>query len=444
MATMHTDPGPAGLPVLVVPYDEDAVHPMALAEAAAGVCRLCFAVDRRVPALATLAPLLARLGTVVGIGGCSREAAVDRIAAAAPDGVLALSERAMPLVAAIAERLDQPGPRPAMVPALTDKLAQRTALAAHGLAGPGCWPVDPGDPDALDALPADVRFPVVVKPRRGSGSRRTFAAASRAQLARLLEEDRSAAPVADPEAVSGELVVEEHVGGVPQPTAAFANYCSVELAGDGDHLAVVALTGRARLAEPFREAGLFLPDNLPPDEAEATGSAARTAVRALGAPAGCFHVEVKRTPDGPRVLEVNGRVGGGVPDLLRLVGGGFVLHRLAMRLALGEPLEAALEHTPVPVPTSGVAFRRFVQAPMGASTVAAIDGLDELRARPWIVELVTKRPPGAAVSWRLGTHDYVVSITGLAPDHDAYAARLAEVDRVVQVRYTRAMLANRA
>ena len=62
---------------------------------------------------------------------------------------------------------------------------------------------------------------------------------------------------------------------------------------------------------------------------------ATAALRALGVRTGGFHTEIKLTPDGPRVIEVNGRLGGGVPEML-LQASGESLMRLSMRVALGE------------------------------------------------------------------------------------------------------------
>lgn len=445
MGRNGSEAGPDGLPVLAVPYDEDAIQPMALAEAATGLCTLCFAIAPGAPGLGSLPQLMRRLGKVVELSSDDPEAGAERLAAELPAGVLCLSERALPLVAACCDRLGLPGPRPPEAAGLADKLAQRRAFAAHGLATPGCWPIDLLSDDPLASVPATARFPVVVKPRSGSGSRRTFAAANQAELADRLQAERAAlAPVTVEGPFGSAFVVEERLAGAPEPGTAFADYCSAELAGDGTDLVLLGLTGRLPLVEPFRESGLFTPSDLDAPLAEAVGTAACAAVEALGAPAGCYHVEVKLTPEGPRVLEVNGRVGGTVPDLFRLAGGDFAMFRLAIRLALGEPLRQALGARSAPISFDGVAFRRFLQAPLGASGVEAIDGLEELRRRPGIVEIATQRPPGSPVSWRLGTNDYVLQVTGTAPDHATMAERLAEIDRTVRIRYTRAMLANRA
>ena len=64
---------------------------------------------------------------------------------------------------------------------------------------------------------------------------------------------------------------------------------------------------------------------------------ATAALHALGVRTGGFHTEIKLTPDGPRVIEVNGRIGGGVPEML-FEASGVSIFNLSMRVALGEPV----------------------------------------------------------------------------------------------------------
>ena len=73
---------------------------------------------------------------------------------------------------------------------------------------------------------------------------------------------------------------------------------------------------RFPLAEPFRETGDFMPHPLETEEAETVVAVAIAAAEALGVRSGALHTEIKLTPDGPRIIEVNGRIGGGAIDAL--------------------------------------------------------------------------------------------------------------------------------
>jgi len=101
---------------------------------------------------------------------------------------------------------------------------------------------------------------------------------------------------------------------------------------------------------------------------------ASTAIEALGVSIGCLHSEIKLTPDGPRVIELNGRIGGGVPEML-LDATGVDLMQIALRLALGEEIVFST------MPSfSKVGYLLYVHAPFDMRRVAAVNGLDGLRA----------------------------------------------------------------
>ena len=136
-------------------------------------------------------------------------------------------------------------------------------------------------------------------------------------------------------ATAPDMVLEEYIADTaPCLGEGFANYLSVESvvsAGVVEHFAV---TGRFPLAPPFRETGFFIPADLTPTQRAAALDVASAAVRAVGVETGCLHTEIKFTPDGPRVIEVNGRLGGGVPLILEMATGASA-PRLAMEVALG-------------------------------------------------------------------------------------------------------------
>jgi carbamoyl-phosphate synthase large subunit len=65
-------------------------------------------------------------------------------------------------------------PRTQVVERANDKYATHLFLEQHGIVSPGAW--------LPEELPDDVPFPVLVKPRRGYGSRNIFVANDRAEL----------------------------------------------------------------------------------------------------------------------------------------------------------------------------------------------------------------------------------------------------------------------
>src|SRR5205814_5003685 len=129
------------------------------------------------------------------------------------------------------------------------------------------------------------------------------------------------------------FVVEEMLVG--RNELPFGNHVSVECLAQRGRIVAVAVTGKPPLAFPFREQGQFWPSHLAADEQQAVADLAVAALEALGVTTGLSHTEIKLTADGPRIIEINGRMGGYVNELCRR-SCGVDLVRTAARLALGE------------------------------------------------------------------------------------------------------------
>ena len=130
---------------------------------------------------------------------------------------------------------------------------------------------------------------------------------------------------------------------------------SVESLVAGGVISHLALTGRFPPAENFRETGFFIPAALDP------GSRSRPRPGDPGRrrPPGThrvLHTEIKSAPDGPRIIEVNGRVGGGVPEMLQRAAGINLVE-----LPLGSPW--ARLFVDGPVATDRIGYRFLLQPP---------------------------------------------------------------------------------
>jgi biotin carboxylase len=191
----------------------------------------------------------------------------------------------------------------------------------------------------------------------------------------------------------------------------------------------IAINGRFPVAWPFRETGFFIPAVLNEEDARAVLDLASAAVRSLGFELGCTHTEIKLTPDGPRVIEVNGRLGGGVPEMVHLVTGAN-LFEVACRLAAGEDVrfDSLLS-------CNEVAYLFYVQAPAGSRRVESIDGIELLQSCPGVEEVRLNHPPGSVVDWHAGNHDYVFSVLGVTSSHDALIETARNLDEKVVISY---------
>ncbi|GLX10014.1 ATP-grasp domain-containing protein [Microbispora sp. NBRC 16548] len=346
---------------------------------------------------ARYAALLESAGTVMTLTGDSH-ADGRALRAAGASGMVTFSEQELPVAAGLAAAAGLPFHSPETVERLTDKHLQRRAMREHGIETPASWLLrSPAD------WPRDVRLPAVLKPVRGEGSRNTHLVEDAAEGAAL------AGRLLDPEGAAAEegLVVEECLTGVPSEP--FGDYVSVESACAGDSIHTIGVTGKLPLLPPFRENGQFFPDTLDDAlRAEVIEMTERT-LRALGVRHGITHTEVKITDRGPRVIEVNGRIGGFINELY-LRATGMDLIEVAGRLALGQDVEPAVR------PRDGVFFQHYTRPLPEATRVVAIEGARSLTRIPGITARRQLVQPGTPLPGD-GKAVYLDLLVGDAPSH---------------------------
>lgn len=384
-----------------------------IADAASELCELVWLIDQSLADNALTARLLRKLGKVLDTAGQSTADVAAALRQYSPAGVVTFRDEDIVPLAALAAELGVEYQTPEAALKLVDKYLQRRAFDDAGLPTPRLWEVPAGrDPDALAQLAAEIEYPAVLKPRSGSGGRYTVPLKDGADLL-------SAVLALPPEAVRAPgMFVEQYLPGAPAPSP-FADYVSVETLVSRGRKSHLAITGRFPLAEPFRETGFFIPARLEETDARAVLELASSALEALGVTTGAFHTEIKFTPDGPRLLEVNGRLGGLVPEMLMLASGEMVI-RLAMRVALGETV---VFDRPIECARVGWAF--LVQPPYGVRRFVRIEDVDRLRDIPGVSRVHLNQEPGATLDMREGTRHYIYSAFGASPDHQA----LVGVDR---------------
>jgi biotin carboxylase len=410
-------------PLLAIPHGALSLPVFTSVQAAAGLCSILWLVDGDDPAVQADRRALERFGQVVDLAGLSPDRWSDAVAPFQPDGITTFSDHGMLGVARLAQDLGLRFHRPEVAERLTDKSVQREGLRRGGLPVPGSTVLQSGlVDDEARAVAGGVRFPAVLKPLHGTDSRTTARVDDVDEVVSVLRTLFSAA--------RPDMVIEEYLADTaPCLGEEFANYLSVESVVSTGRLEHFAVTGRLPLARPFRETGFFIPADLTAHQRAAALELASHAVRALGVEIGCVHTEIKFTPDGPQVIEVNGRLGGGVPLMLEMATGASA-PRLAMEVALGRPAESADL-----VPRNGIAFRLLIQPPVTARKVLAVDGLERVGRIQGVQSVTLHRPPGTEIDWRTGTNEYIYSVLGVADDYDQLRliARIAET--AVHVRF---------
>jgi biotin carboxylase len=278
------------------------------------------------------------------------EQAVERLAGAlGVDGIIAPgTDWPVAVAARVAERLGLPHPiTPQAAVFATNKIRQRERLAEAGVPQPRSFIVGGEDP-----LP-DVAFPCVVKAPDRQGQKGMTLVREPEELAAAVETARSAAR-------SGLALVEELVDGPEVTVVGFSV---------GGSFTALTVTDRVVAAPPAF--GVALAHVWPSHVQGQSPDVAAMAVAALGIENGPSYTQLRIGPDGPQVIEVAARLGGGHDAELAELATGVPLNDLAIDAALGLPLAA-----PRPEPCVGGAVTRFLVAPPGV--LQAVDVPDDL------------------------------------------------------------------
>jgi biotin carboxylase len=214
-------------------------------------------------------------------------------------GVLTFEELYTPAVCRIADFLGLPNFGADAVENCRDKHRTRRLLAAAGLPQPQSDYAE----DAAGAAQLADRFgyPVVVKPRGLAGSIGVLMAANPAELSGALDITLAAAATG----------AQRHAGGVLVEQLVEAPEVSVDCAVVAGAVTPLFLAHKRVAGAPYFEEVGQLVDACDPLLTEpAIVSTLHRAHSALGIHTGMTHTELKLTPEGPVILEVNARTGG--------------------------------------------------------------------------------------------------------------------------------------
>lgn len=303
------------------------------------------------------------------------------------DGIGTIDGFAGGFASRIARRLELPFHPVEATDRARDKHNARQACLRAGLAGPRFARIDgPGD---IEDAAGHVGFPAVLKPVTGVGSVQTFKVRDLDELRRRCAGILGTVEVARAGASAGlssdqawfnlmwsggtSLLLESWIEG-PK--------FDVDLVFDGGQAVYGRVTDDVLLCG-LRDVRRVAPSCLrPADEREITEYAA-ACVSALGFRRGAFNVEVKRTVEGPRLIEVNGRLGGySTTDIHQEVWGVDLVEQW-LRLSLDLPPRITprspacfVAESLLPSPRSGTVLRDdFLDRFPGQPNVVA--------ARPW-------------------------------------------------------------
>jgi biotin carboxylase len=218
------------------------------------------------------------------------------------DGVLTFWEFSVCEAARVAASLGLPGNPPAAVDAARSKVRTRELSARLGLPTPKAQRVC--SLDELFAAAADMGFPAVVKPEFGASAKGCVRVDDFESLPGVYKLVRDVvSPEQDDWFRAGtDLLLEQYLDGVE---------FDVDLILEDGECVFSSVSQNWPTAEPsFQETGLHLPPDHNKRAVRDLVDLSVQTVQAFGFRRGVLHVEGKCTSRGPRVIEVNARMGG--------------------------------------------------------------------------------------------------------------------------------------
>ncbi|TDD38267.1 ATP-grasp domain-containing protein [Saccharopolyspora elongata] len=337
------------------------------------------------------------------------------------DGVLTSCDYYLPAAAKAAERLGLPGAPPDAVERACSKDLTRKALREAGVPGPAFALAETasGLEEAAEAL----GYPLVIKPvdlcagmfvRRVDGPDQLREAHNELLEFPVNARGQRRNPV---------VLLEELLTG-PE--------VSVETVTFRGETTVVGVTDKSVAGQPwFVESGHMFPAALDAATEEAVAETAVAAVEALGLDNVVGHTEVKLTPQGPRVVEVNPRPAGNqITELIRRVTG-IDLAAVYAQIALGEKPD--LHRVDTGAASAAISFL----LPPREGTIAEIGGVAELAADPAVVDWVVK-DPGHRAGVATSNNNYLGHVMVTSADSGAARARAESLVAGLDVRYAEA------
>jgi len=297
-------------------------------------------------------------------------------------GVLAVqSERAVPIVAAVAEELGLPGIGVETAHLMTHKVAMRRRLADAGVPQPRFAAIRTLGERRLAA--DAVGFPAVLKPANSGGQRGVFRVESLDDVEAHLHESIAASP-------TGEAILEEYVEGL--------ELNGISVVRDGEVISTILSDRLHPEGRSFGVSWIHLwPPSIEGDQlAEAHRVASHTA-RALGLQTGIAFPQLMARPDGGITLvECGARLGGLMAELAEHALG-IDLIEVQLRIALGDPITDELV-TPRFERAVAIRFLTAEPGPLPAGRVTRIGPLDRVLASPGVVHAETYLEVGETIN----------------------------------------------
>ena len=335
------------------------------------------------------------------------------------EGVMTYAaDRAVPVVAAVAEALDLPGIGTTTAHLMTNKIAMRRQLADAGVPQPRFAAVR--TLQEARAAAGAVGFPAVLKPADSAGQRGLFLCESLGDVERHLHASLV-------QSIEQEAILESYHEG--------REVNGLLVLRDGEPT-VVTLSDRRR--PPGRGFGVAIahvyPSTLFGDAIEEVRRTGIHTVKALGLREGVAYPQVLWSEDGvARLIEVAARIPAGQMDSVARYGVGVDLIDIALLQALGRPVPDEMVAAKMEQPMA-ISFLTAEPGPLPTGKLVRFSGLERVRAFPGVVEAELYFQDGETirpVQLDGDRRGYVIALGGTnleAVERAESAARLLDVE----------------
>lgn len=335
-------------------------------------------------------------------------------------GILTFSEYKLRITSILCEMLGLIGNSYDVVLALTDKLIQRQMLDRAGVESIKYAIINKTN---YLSVASEVGYPSIIKPREGAGSKWTQKVNSEQELSCLF--------TTFPDDI--EYIFEEYLEGAQEfQNVYYGDYVSVESLHRNGESKQVCITAKTPLTDKYAETGMFIPNPFSEELNEQILELERNAIAALGVREGITHTEIKLTSSGPKIIEVNGRLGGYVSEIIKR-GMSIDLVKLAFRLAVGESLvsiNAEME------PVDAVYYQLFIQANLSQdATLKGLEGVEIISEHDDVSYVELRKNPGDFLSHRYGTENNIGVVYGESSSFSKFENVINAVKNTIKIEY---------
>lgn len=318
-----------------------------------------------------------------------------------PDGIMTLAtDLPMRALAMATTKLCLPGIRYDTAIKATDKGEMIKAFEAGDVEHP--WFFILKDEDDLKRVLPSLSYPCVIKPTDNAGNRGVSYAKDEVELLSLYSYSHD-------NSHSGDVIIEEYMEG---------QEVSVEIIVYHGIVHILAVTDKLTQGKPFFvEIGHSEQSQLGETDVARIKDLATRAVKAIGIDNSPAHVEIMLTKDGPKMVELGARMGGGcITTHLVPLSTGIDMIQSVMDMAMGQSPDVT------PKFDKGSALRHIVGI---EGEIVSVGGLEEARTYPGVTEVTMLKGIGDKVGYFKNGADRIGYVIAQGKDA-ADAVRICE------------------